>query len=277
MDGGFGFAGVEPEEIFAEAGEALFVGVGAEEVSGGAEGGGDEKGFAAGGGAGVEDAFAGLRIQQIDGVASGGVLDVDLSRGEEVGGWRAFEVVEAGCVFDRGEVGEVGCGSGERVGAEVVLGGLVVPFHEGDGVGLAEFGFPAVIEPVGMGVDDGGGEIAEVEEALAGGDGAAEDGVDEGADAGFSGFDGFVDGGMVGDAEDEDLDEADAEDVAGFGVELAVAEFADPVVEEAAVAEDAEEDGLEQSAVLGGKHAAVGVAVDEGFCVVVALCPRAES
>ena len=48
----------EGDEV--EAGQALFVGIGADEVFGGAEGGSDKEGLAAGSGAGVKDAFAGL-------------------------------------------------------------------------------------------------------------------------------------------------------------------------------------------------------------------------
>lgn len=76
---------------------------------------------------------------------------------------------------------------------------------------------------------------------------------------------------MIGEVEDEDLAESDAEDVAGFGIEFAFAEGADPFVEEAAVAEDSEEDGLEEAAVGVGELAALGVALDEGFGVVVAF------
>ena len=111
---------------------------------------------------------------------------------------------------------------------------------------------------------------------LAGGDRLAEDGVDEGADGGFARFDGFVDGGVVGDVEDEDLAEADAEDVAGFGIKFALPEFPYPMVEEAAVAEDAEEDGLQQPAVRCGKHAPLGVALDEAFCIIMTFRPGAE-
>jgi hypothetical protein len=126
-------------------------------------------------------------------------------------------------------------------------------------------------------VEDGGRHVVELlHEALAGGDRFAEDGVNERADGGFAGLDGFVDGGVVGDVEDEDLAEADAEDIAGVGVELAVAEFADPMVEDASVAEDTEQDGLEEGAVCGGKHATLRVALDEAFRVIMSLRPGAE-
>jgi hypothetical protein len=77
VDGDFGGAGVEALEVFAKAREAFFVGVGADESAAAAEGCGDEEGFAAGSGAGVEDEFAGFWGEEFDGVAGGGVLDVD--------------------------------------------------------------------------------------------------------------------------------------------------------------------------------------------------------
>ena len=84
-----------------------------------------------------------------------------------------------------------------------------------------------------------------VEQRLAGDGGAAEHGVDQAADAGFSGFDGFIDGGVVGEIEDEQLAQPDAQDVAGFRIHLTIAEFTDPVVEQAAVAQHSEENRLE--------------------------------
>ncbi len=49
-------------EVFLQARQAFFVGIGAHQVVGRAERGGDEKGLAAGSGAGVEDVLAGLRV-----------------------------------------------------------------------------------------------------------------------------------------------------------------------------------------------------------------------
>ena len=126
-------------------------------------------------------------------------------------------------------------------------------------------------------MEDGRWKFLEfVDQALAGGDCFAQDSVDERADRGFSGLYGFVDRSVVRDVEDEDLAETDAEDIAGFGVEFALAEFCDPVIDEAAVAEDAKENSLQQSAVGGGEHASLGVAVDEAFGVIVAFGPGAE-
>jgi hypothetical protein len=59
---------------------------------------------------------------------------------------------------------------------------------------------------------------------LAGDDCLAEDCVDECADRGFARLDGFVDGGVVRNVEDEDLAEADAEDIASFGIEFSLPE-----------------------------------------------------
>jgi hypothetical protein len=45
------------------------------------------------------------------------------------------------------------------------------------------------------------------------------------------------------------LEKPDAQDIARFGVGLAIAEFADPVIEQTAVAQHAEEDRLQETAV----------------------------
>lgn len=55
---------------------------------------------------------------------------------------------------------------------------------------------------------------------------------------------------MVGDLEDEELAEADAEDIACLRIEFALAEFTYPEIEDATVAEDTEEDGLQEGAIL---------------------------
>jgi hypothetical protein len=173
--------------------------------------------------------------------------------------------------------GDFGIGRDEGIDAEKRFGGLVVPLHDGDGFGFSKGFSPAVVEPVGMGVDDWWRQVVELfEQAFSGYDGFAQDRIDEGADAGFSSLDGFVDGGVVGDVEDEDLAEADAEDVTGIGIEFAIAEFGNPMIEYAAVTEDAEKDGLEEAAIGGGEFAALGVAIDEGLRVVMAFSPCAE-
>ena len=101
-----------------------------------------------------------------------------------------------------------------------------------------------------MGVEDWGRKVVELfEQTFAVGDRFAQDRIDERADAGFSGFHSFVHSGVVGDVEDEDLAQADAEDVASIGVEFSLAEFTNPMIEDAAMTENTEEDGLEQSAI----------------------------
>ena len=128
-----------------------------------------------------------------------------------------------------------------------------------------------------MRVGDGQREIGDfIEQAFAGNDGAAQHGIHQAAHAGFSGLHRFIDGGMFGDAEDQELAQPDTQDVARFRVHFSIAEFADPVIEQAAVAQHAEKNRLEQSAVGGGKHAAVGVAVHQRLGVIVAFRPSAE-
>ena len=107
--------------------------------------------------------------------------------------------------------GDFCIGGNEGIESEIRFGGLVVPLHDGEGFGFSERFAPTVVEPVGMGVEDWGRKVVELfEQVVAISDGFAQDRIDERADAGFSGFDGFVDGGVIGDVEDENLAEADA-------------------------------------------------------------------
>ena len=185
-------------------------------------------------------------------MAGGGILDVDVSSREQRAGNATLECVEIRGVFERLAGQSFGRLRGERIGAEVGGGRFVVPLHQGDGFVLSKVGLPAFGEPVGVGERDGGRQVGDFfEQSLSRCDGTAEHGIDESTDAGFSGLDGFIDGGVVGQAEDEYLAESDAQHVAGFGIDFAVAEFADPVIEQAAVSEHAEKDGLEQAAVGG--------------------------
>jgi hypothetical protein len=78
---------------------------------------------------------------------------------------------------------------------------------------------------------------------------------------------------MVGNAEDEDLAKPDAQDIARFGVGLAISKLADPVVEKTAVTQHAEEDRLQKTAVGWAQLAALGMTLDQGFGVVMALGP----
>ena len=84
---------------------------------------------------------------------------------------------------------------------------------------------------------DGRREVGHlIEQTLPRFDGAAQHGIDEPSHAGFAALHGFIDRRMVWNAEDEDLAKPDAQDIAGFGVGLALAEIADPMIEQAAVA-----------------------------------------
>ena len=80
----------------------------------------------------------------------------------------------------------------------------------------------------GADVLGGGGECGG--EGVRFADGAAEECVDEAACTAGEG-DGFVDYGVCGDAQVKELVEAEAEDLACLGVELAVAEAGDEEVE----------------------------------------------
>lgn len=121
---------------------------------------------------------------------------------------------------------------------------------------------------------DGRWEIRHlIEQTLARCDGAAQHGIDEPSHAGFSGLDRFIDRCMVGNAEDENLAETHAQDIARFGVGLAIAEFADPMVEQAAVAQHAEEDRLQEPAVSGAQLAPLRMTLDQSLGVIMALRP----
>ena len=75
-----------------------------------------------------------------------------------------------------------------------------------------------------MGVRDRRCEIGHlIEQSLARCDGSAQHGIDEPSHAGFSRLDGFVDRCMVGNAEYENLAKSNAQDIASFGVGLAIA------------------------------------------------------
>ena len=236
-------------EVVAEAGESFLVLVGAEEVAIVVHRGGDEGGLATGSGAGVEDRFAGSGSEELHGVGGGGVLDVGVSAIEKILRNGAFDFEEAGIVFERG-AGGIAFDGTQGIESQEGRGGIAVPGHEGVGGIHAELLAPAFVEPVGVGEADGGIEIAKVlGKSFAGCDGAAEDGIDESADGGPGAVHRFVDGGVIGDAEDEKLADADAKDIAGFVIEFSFAEEIDPMVEETAVAEDAEEDRIEQSPV----------------------------
>jgi hypothetical protein len=69
------------------------------------------------------------------------------------------------------------------------------------------------------------------------------------------------------------LAKSHAQDIARFGVGLAIAEFADPVVEKTAVAQHAEEDRLQKPAVGWAQLAPLGMTLDQSLGVIMALRP----
>ena len=193
--------------------------------------------FAAGRGAEVEHAFAGLRIEFAHGQQRAGVLHVEqtlLKAGQpaqrrmrfQLEDQVLFEPIPADEVIFHTFVAPLGqefAGVGlQGVDAGEGLRRRVVPFHQlRRAVGAPAF-LPAGHQPFRMGIAKvrllclqlgqqapGGVELAQV---------AAQDGIDEsrlGVKAALPGqLDGFVDGGMVGDAiEPEDLVKAEPQQV----------------------------------------------------------------
>ena len=126
-------------------------------------------------------------------------------------------------------------------------------------------------------MEDGGWHFLKfLHQPFAGCDGLAQDGINERSNGCFAGLYGFVDGGVIRNVQDKQLAEADAEDVARFGIEFSLAEFPDPVIKDAAVAKDSEEDGLQESAVGRRKHASLRMSLDKAFRIVVAFGPCSE-
>lgn len=129
----------------------------------------------------------------------------------------------------------------EGVFAVKGFGGLVIPGHEGDGVFGAEVFAPFFPKPLRMRVEEGRVEFAHfADHAGAGVRNATQNGVDEAANGRAGAVDGFVDGGVVGKLQNDDLANADAEDVEGFGVNFSVTNFANPVIDQGAIAQNAE-------------------------------------
>ena len=115
----------------------------------------------------------------------------------------------------------------------------------------AEQGGPAVDEPVWVGKADGvweGFDLGEERFALA--DGAAEESVDEPANAFAGGVDGFIDSSVLGEVHDEELEDADAEVAANLKVYFTLTELRDPVVEESLVADAAYDESVEEVSVF---------------------------
>lgn len=146
--GGFSTAGMKPDEVFAQAWQAFFIGVGADERLRSAEGCGDEERLSAGSGAGIEHTLARLGCKQLNGVACGEILDVNRAGDQQLDWQVAFEFVKPGCTIDW-LAGKGSCRGGrERIDAEIRFCRLVVPLHQRERFGFAKLAAPFVIQPI---------------------------------------------------------------------------------------------------------------------------------
>lgn len=267
----------ESGAILGEELEPGFGGVEGDDVAAVSEQLGDVGGFATWGGADIEDVVTGLGFEQVDGQEGAGVLEVEaalLEGGEFVEGRVGFQAehqVFAGPIAQEEVVIDVfvhapafeECAGLEAEGVDAGedVGRLIIPFEEGAGGGLAPALAPACPEPVGVGVADGWLVGFEAFEFGAGGFAfpgvGAEEGVNE---AGLfdvaelvGEVDGFVDGGVIGDAvEEEELVKAQAEKGAHAVLLGAAGGFAiDQPVEGGLLSDDTEDEFLAEAAVDG--------------------------
>ncbi|MFM2429700.1 MAG: hypothetical protein RLZZ511_913 [Cyanobacteriota bacterium] len=196
--------------------------------------GGDVEGFATGGGAGIDDRFAGLGIEQFGDELSAGILDCPVAFIEAGQGLdRADMLGEAQAVGDVGEWFDVDFGLVElfdyrvdrgfqRVNPQVDRGRLIEPVAEVGGGAGAELVVVDRDDPIGetVGLADLGDRVGDGGEGLVGGTIVlAQEAVDEAGKAGeavlFGEIDGGVDGGGGGDVvEVAQLVEAEVENEA---------------------------------------------------------------
>ena len=81
---------------------------------------------------------------------------------------------------------------------------------------------------------------------------------------------------MIRDAEDEELGDTDAQDVACLVVELATAELGNPVIEQPAVTQDGGDDCLKKCAIGAAQAVSGGVTFDQRVHIRVSLRPCPE-
>jgi len=227
----------EAAAVFADKLHAVGVDVLGHDAAGIVHALGEESGFASGGGAKVEDGFAGLGLELDGGEERGGVLQIEpafAKTGQGGEGGMGFELeAESGgspvgghgpgldlLGLPMGE--ELFGGPFEGVQAGEGDGGNIIPLEEGPGGLGAELAVPLGDEPIGMGIAEGGVGSFEVGEDFADfgrfAEVGAEDGVDKtrlgGKTGMFGQFDGFVHGGMGRDAvEPKNLIEAEPEQI----------------------------------------------------------------
>ena len=233
--------GTEPGGVFPDEAEAGGLGVVGDDRALVAEELRDERGFPAGRGAQVENAFAGTWIEEMDGQQRARILDVEMAlakrrEGSQGGMRREFEAESVGPVpfeghgFDafRGppdaELRDVGP---ERVDPGVGGWRRIVPIQESAEADVAEALAPTVHQPAGMRPSDRGVRLAERgkvgPDSIAIAVASAEDGVEKSAlvvEPGFPGeHDRLVDGGVGRDAiEEEELVDAEPEKILERGL-----------------------------------------------------------
>ena len=147
---------------------------------------GDRQALAAGRGACIQHGFAGLRREQFDRVASGGVLEENhafVDQRFDAGPAAGFDFVKTGPGRGRKQrrIGLGGGAAGDPP-ARVDRGGLLIPFQQGAGGGGSELGQPAAHQPFGMRVIrrqlGGAGGLGRLGLGVKGGSDLAHDGVD---------------------------------------------------------------------------------------------------
>lgn len=257
---GFGNGDAEALQIFLESCNATFPLVAGDEPALVAHQLCEIRGLATGSGAGIEDGFAGLWIEQLAGGEGARVLHVAEALLQPRGG----EMTHAQHARMRGERFSI-CGGAEEfarrdfelVHARVDFGGGIVPSAKSGGGFAAEVGGPAIEEEVWVGGTDGEIGVGEkVFESCLFAQGPAQNGVDQTTSFAAE-FHRLMHGGVDSYTEMEELVEAEAKDVAGAGVEFGErlcpgtfwlqsrlgggAQVVCEIVEGAEIAEDAEE------------------------------------
>jgi hypothetical protein len=118
--------------------------------------------------------------------------------------------------------------------------------------------------------------VAFREERLARSDGPSQDGIDQSANGAAGTGHRFIHRRMIRNAEEEKLADPNPEDIACFVIEFPFAQHPDPVIQQAAIAQDGEEDAVEEGAISGGEAVATGMPIDQGLGINVSFRPRAQ-
>jgi hypothetical protein len=127
-----------------------------------------------------------------------------------------------------------------------------------------------------VGVEDLGRQFIEIEELLLRGRRAPHHRIDQAACAALAQLHRLENRRMIRQLQDQQLAQPYPQDVAGFIVQLALAEFGDPVIQQAEIPQHPEDDRIEEGAVGGGKAVPRSVALDQVFGIGVPFAPGAE-